>query len=169
MRKLPLSLVLLLTPIAWMFGCDRALPTDPAETTKTEMAASDGALFAKGGLPKNHTHDAGGITTGVFDVARLPVGTGSDQVASGDHTHTFNLSIQMPSQTVSVTAGGAVDIDVPCPVGTAAIGGGWHLTQLGYAMSSKPSPWTANAWAVKVLAVHGGQATAWAICLDTTP
>jgi len=35
-----------------------------------------------------HVHAASDITSGTLDVARLPVGTGSNQVAAGDHTHT---------------------------------------------------------------------------------
>jgi hypothetical protein len=34
-----------------------------------------------------HTHAASAITSGTLDVARLPVGTGSTQVAAGNHTH----------------------------------------------------------------------------------
>jgi hypothetical protein len=35
-----------------------------------------------------HTHAASAITSGTLDVARLPVGTGSTEVAAGNHTHT---------------------------------------------------------------------------------
>lgn len=35
----------------------------------------------------SHNHAASAITSGTLDVARLPVGTGSTQVAAGDHTH----------------------------------------------------------------------------------
>jgi hypothetical protein len=35
----------------------------------------------------SHTHAASAITSGTLDVARLPVGTGSTQVAAGNHTH----------------------------------------------------------------------------------
>jgi hypothetical protein len=35
----------------------------------------------------SHTHAASAITSGTFDVARLPVGAGSTQVAAGNHTH----------------------------------------------------------------------------------
>jgi hypothetical protein len=38
--------------------------------------------------PVSHEHSASAITSGTMDVARLPVGTGSTQVAAGDHTHT---------------------------------------------------------------------------------
>jgi phage gp37-like protein len=34
-----------------------------------------------------HTHAASAITSGTLDVAHLPVGTGSTQVAAGNHTH----------------------------------------------------------------------------------
>lgn len=34
-----------------------------------------------------HAHDAGDITSGVIAFGRLPVGTGSTEVAAGDHTH----------------------------------------------------------------------------------
>lgn len=35
-----------------------------------------------------HTHAASAITSGTLDIARIPTGTGSTQVALGDHTHT---------------------------------------------------------------------------------
>ena len=35
-----------------------------------------------------HTHAAADITSGTLDIARLPTGTNSTQVALGDHTHT---------------------------------------------------------------------------------
>lgn len=41
-----------------------------------------------GAAVATHSHAAGDITSGTVDVARLPVGTGSTQVAAGNHTHT---------------------------------------------------------------------------------
>ncbi len=36
-----------------------------------------------------HSHSATEITSGVFDVARLPIGAGASEVAPGDHVHGF--------------------------------------------------------------------------------
>ncbi len=38
--------------------------------------------------PTGHNHAASQITSGVLNINRLPVGTGSNQVARGDHRHT---------------------------------------------------------------------------------
>lgn len=43
------------------------------------------ALAAKAGT--EHTHSADHITSGLLNIARIPVGTGSAQVARGDHGH----------------------------------------------------------------------------------
>lgn len=37
--------------------------------------------------PSSHTHSASNITSGTISYSRLPVGTGSSQVARGDHSH----------------------------------------------------------------------------------
>ncbi len=50
----------------------------------TVVIDSSGALQV---TPAAHNHAAADVVSGLFDVARLPVGGGSTQVAAGDHTH----------------------------------------------------------------------------------
>lgn len=49
--------------------------------------------------PIVHNHSADEITVGVFSVDRLPVGTNSDQVASGNHTHTESDIVDLTHYT----------------------------------------------------------------------
>lgn len=51
------------------------------------IVGSDGSLAV---APAAHTHAASDINTGTLAVARLPVGTGADQIAAGKHTHTLD-------------------------------------------------------------------------------
>jgi hypothetical protein len=47
--------------------------------------------------PADHDHPAADITTGTLDVARLPVGAGSGQVAAGNHSHTWSAVTGKPT------------------------------------------------------------------------
>lgn len=51
------------------------------------LALTSDARFTDARTPTAHSHSAADVTSGVFDVSLLPVGTGSTQVAAGDHTH----------------------------------------------------------------------------------
>lgn len=64
--------------------------------TATELNYTDGVTSAiqsqlDNKAASSHTHNASAITAGTVDIARLPVGTSSSQVAVGDHTHTEYL------------------------------------------------------------------------------
>ncbi|MBN1824699.1 MAG: hypothetical protein JW958_00450 [Candidatus Eisenbacteria bacterium] len=64
-------------------------PMEVSSTVKVEnlnadfLDGHDSAHFAD----TSHTHDGSDIVSGTIAAARLPVGTGADQVAAGDHTH----------------------------------------------------------------------------------
>ncbi len=51
-----------------------------------------------------HTHSASSITSGQFDIARIPTGTTSTTVARGDHGHTNYLSLNGGTLTGALTA-----------------------------------------------------------------
>jgi hypothetical protein len=73
-------------------GTDALSPADIGAATAShshEIADVTGLQTALDGTASaSHEHGASAITSGTMDVARLPVGTGSTQVAAGDHTHT---------------------------------------------------------------------------------
>lgn len=48
---------------------------------------SNSTLAAAGIAPTVHTHAAGDVTSGTFDIARIPTGTTGSTVALGNHTH----------------------------------------------------------------------------------
>ncbi len=50
-----------------------------------EVPSFDGSAWGCASLA--HTHDAAHIDNGVLAIARIPIGTGVDTVAAGDHTH----------------------------------------------------------------------------------
>lgn len=54
--------------------------------TITKTTGLQGALDAKANA--SHVHDTAAITTGTFDIARIPTGTTSTTVALGNHLHT---------------------------------------------------------------------------------
>lgn len=72
-------------------------PTDPAHPATKDYV--DTGLSGKSDT--GHAHDAGDITSGTLDIARLPVGTGSTQVAAGNDSR---ITGAVPN-TRSVTAG----------------------------------------------------------------
>ncbi len=75
-----------------------------------QMAEFDGAAWAC----VNHVHDAGEITTGIMDRARLPVGTGSTDVAAGNHSHSAfatGISIGDTGGTCDSGAAGSIRWD----------------------------------------------------------
>ena len=49
-------------------------------------------ISLKGYALSGHTHNASDITGGTININRLPVGTGSDQVAAGNHKHSEYLT-----------------------------------------------------------------------------
>ncbi len=67
------------------------VPPDADTLAALGCSSGDIATFLGGswscGAPNAHAHPAADTTSGVFDVARLPVGGTSATVAAGDHTH----------------------------------------------------------------------------------
>ncbi|MFP4501403.1 MAG: hypothetical protein ACLFTT_10430 [Candidatus Hydrogenedentota bacterium] len=71
---------------------DNATSADNADNATSADNAGDadnlGGNPPTAYAPTGHNHAASQITSGVLNINRLPVGTGSDQVAQGDHRHT---------------------------------------------------------------------------------
>ncbi len=90
------------------------------------------------GVPAAHTHDAGDVVSGAFDIARLPVGTSATDVAAGDHLHALSqltgviTSSQLPTDMGTIVDGyvvdGALDLAGGSTMGGAAISTGGHFT-----------------------------------------
>ncbi len=57
--------------------------TKVANLNADQLDGMDAVDFAAA----THNHDGSDITTGTINVSRLPVGTGANEVAAGDHTH----------------------------------------------------------------------------------
>ncbi len=87
-----------------------------------ELAVFNGIAWACGSADA-HTHSASEIDAGVLDIARLPIGGGSTQVAAGDHTHSYGFS----------DIGGSAAIG-QLPVGTGAnnVAAGDHTHSYGF-------------------------------------
>lgn len=83
-------------------GVVAAGPATAPTHAATKQQLDDG-LSGKSDM--GHAHDAGAIASGTLDVARLPVGTGSTQVAAGNDSRIVNA---VP-KTRSVSAGTGLD------------------------------------------------------------
>lgn len=94
----------------------------------TYLAGSGLALIGTTFSLSAHSHDAGEVTTGILDVARLPVGTGGTQVAAGDHSHDLGAltgqltGSQLPSNLGALVDGYATDAPLNLAPGST-IGG----------------------------------------------
>ncbi len=55
-----------------------------------EVALWNGTDWVCGPNNPSHDHDASQIATGTLDVQRLPIGTGANEVAAGDHLHALS-------------------------------------------------------------------------------
>ena len=74
-----------------------ALPTGAGDTLADLGCTEAGSVAQFDGLDwtcvagaADHSHAASDITTGQLDIARIPVGTGDSEVASGSHSHDFS-------------------------------------------------------------------------------
>ena len=65
-----------------------ASPLDSLSCSQDQVAAFDGSAWACADPTAAHTHAADDITSGKLDITVIPVGTGSEDVAAGNHTHT---------------------------------------------------------------------------------
>lgn len=82
--------------LAWDEAEEAYVPAQPSEFVSgvASVNGQDGDVELTAGdvgaAPATHTHSGADITSGTVDVARLPVGTNSWQVAAGNHTHAIN-------------------------------------------------------------------------------
>jgi hypothetical protein len=82
----------------------------------------------------NHTHPATEITSGTLDVARLPVGTGSTQVAAGNHTHVV-ADVTGAAASGSITTSGLTQATARILGRTTASTGAIEEIQIGSGLS----------------------------------
>ena len=66
---------------------DIKVPKENAQGTFDEIALAPADI---GAAASSHTHAASAIVSGTLNIARIPTGTGSTQVALGNHTHTLS-------------------------------------------------------------------------------
>jgi hypothetical protein len=79
-------------------------------------------------------HGADKITSGTLDVARLPVGTGSTQVAAGNHTHTV-ADVTGAAASGSITTSGLTQATARILGRTTASTGAVEEIQIGSGLS----------------------------------
>jgi hypothetical protein len=81
-----------------------------------------------------HTHAASAINSGTLDVARLPVGTGSTQVAAGNHTHVV-ADVTGAAASGSITTSGLTQATARILGRTTASTGAIEEIQIGSGLS----------------------------------
>jgi len=95
-----------------------------------QIAVWDGAAWGCGaanGHTHVHVHDAADVTTGTFDVARLPIGTGAGTVAAGTHNHTVvDLPVGTGVGTVAAGTHNHTVVDLPVGTGPGTVAAGTH-------------------------------------------
>jgi hypothetical protein len=87
-----------------------------------------------GAAATSHTHAASAITSGTLDVARLPVGTGSTQVAAGNHTHVV-ADVTGAAASGSITTSGLTQSTARILGRTTASTGAVEEIQIGSGLS----------------------------------
>jgi hypothetical protein len=97
-----------------------------AASTANDSWAEDGT--------NRHTHAAADITSGTLDVARLPVGTGSTQVAAGNHTHVV-ADVTGAAASGSITSSGLTQSTARILGRTTASTGAVEEIQIGSGLS----------------------------------
>jgi hypothetical protein len=90
-------------------------------TTANSFCEGNDARLSDSRTPTAHTHVASDVTSGTFDVARIPTGTTSTTVALGDHAHGNITSLGAIGSTANLplitTTSGAITVG---SFGTAA-------------------------------------------------
>jgi hypothetical protein len=81
-----------------------------------------------------HEHAASAIASGTLDVARLPVGTGSTQVAAGNHTHVV-ADVTGAAASGSITTSGLTQATARILGRTTASAGSIEEIQIGSGLS----------------------------------
>jgi hypothetical protein len=87
-----------------------------------------------GAAASSHNHAASAITSGTLDVARLPVGTGSTQVAAGNHTHVA-ADVTGAAASGSITTSGLTQATARILGRTTASTGAVEEIQIGSGLS----------------------------------
>jgi hypothetical protein len=82
----------------------------------------------------SHAHAASAITSGTLDVARLPVGTGSTQVAAGNHTHVV-ADVTGAAASGSITTSGLTQATARILGRTSSSAGSIEEIQIGSGLS----------------------------------
>jgi len=114
----------------WDDGTSHFVPADPGDIVSpvSSVNGQTGVVVLGptevGAAPTDHSHSGAAITSGTVDVARLPVGSGSSQVAAGNHTHTLvSISGLQAALDAKVNIADVakvwpvIDHDDPTPVG----------------------------------------------------
>lgn len=111
-------------------------------TARTTLGLGSAATSATGDFAAaSHTHAAADVTSGTLDVARLPTGTGSNQVSLGNHGHG------------NLTAAGAIGSTAGLPVVT---GSGGEVTTLALGSANQVLRVNSGATGVEFGTVSGG-------------
>lgn len=99
----------------------------------------------------DHDHNAADISDGVLDINRLPVGSGSDSVAAGDHTHSYSDLTNTPTTFNDLS--GCSNGKIPVYNGSS-----WSCGDPGLSAESDPS---VNALGKATLNCSSGQVAKW--------
>ncbi len=87
-------------------GAPNAL--DALNCLSGEIPLYDGLAWTCAPQRVDHEHDASEVTSGVFAIARLPIGGGSQEVAAGDHVHGLgDLTGQLRADQIPFGSGSA--------------------------------------------------------------
>jgi hypothetical protein len=97
-----------------------------AASTSNDSWAEDGT--------NRHAHTASDITSGTLDIARLPVGTGSTQVAAGNHTHVV-ADVTGAAVSGSITSSGLTQATARLLGRTSSSTGAVEEIQIGSGLS----------------------------------
>lgn len=100
----------------------------------------------------SHVHAAADVTSGTLDIARIPTGTTSGTVATGDHTHSGYAAAVHEHSGADITSGTVGFSYLPTGTGASQVAVGNH-THSGYASSTH---------------FHGSITSVGAITSDTT-
>ncbi len=103
---------------------DMAFAGSGSAPTAARSDHNHDGVFASAG----HTHDAGAITGGTFDVARLPVGASDTTVAAGSHKHSMLHSPDGSTAMVMVDGSNRVGVGTSTPTATLEVNGTMKFT-----------------------------------------
>ncbi len=103
------------TPVQWADIQGRPAVISELDTcTQDQVLAWDGAAWICAGL--DHSHDFGDIG-GIVEASQLPMGTGSNNVAYGDHGHSAAEVGALPAGTTAADIGALPDTTTAADIG----------------------------------------------------